>query len=81
MYVKKESTNSLQPCLIDGTCLTGPLIYHLHLCLSSPQWFPSQSTSSLCDLPPRDTAALVVQQLSVLPSAVICFMPLLHSLP
>lgn len=31
MYVKKESTNSLQPHLIDGTCLTG-----LHLCLSSP---------------------------------------------
>lgn len=75
MYVKRESTNSLQPCL------TGLLIYHLHLCLSSPQRFPSQPTSSLCDLPPRDAAALVVQQLSVLPSAVICFMPLLHSLP
>lgn len=58
MYVKKESTNSLQPCLIDGTCLTGLLIYHLHLCLSSPQRFPSQPTSSLCDLPPRDAAAL-----------------------
>lgn len=52
MYVKRESTNSLQPCL------TGLLIYHLHLCLSSPQRFPSQPTSSLCDLPPRDAAAL-----------------------